>query len=245
MQLKRGKGLTMIHLNIRSLLKNIEELRMFINEYKADVVTLSETWLDKDILDKEININQYNLERKDRNRNGGGTAIYIQERLPYQTIEVNDLEIVLCSIRPLRSRPIIIGSVYRPPNNNSFKNTLVEFMDKTDFTNAEVYLLGDFNYPIRTSIGRDFTKLMNDLGYTQLIKEDTRVTQTSSNLIDLIFTNSPHRVTQSGVLNLSLESLSKRRSCQHGRQPEVIRVVIDGERWRQPFTLEITNVKAE
>ena len=58
----------------------------------------------------------------------------------YQTIEVNDLEIVLCSIRPLHSRPIIIGSVYRPPNNNSFKNTFVEFMDKTDFTNAEVYL---------------------------------------------------------------------------------------------------------
>ena len=26
-----------------------------------------------------------------------------------------------------------------------------------------------------------------------------------------------------------LESLSKRRFCQHGRQPEVNRVVIDGE----------------
>ena len=114
---------------------------MFINENKLDVVTLSETRLDKDILDEEINVNQYNLERKDRNRNGGGTAIYIQERLPYQTFEVNDLEIVLCSIRSLRSR-LIVGSVYRPPNNNSFKNTFVEFMVKTDFTNAEVYLLG-------------------------------------------------------------------------------------------------------
>ena len=30
-QLKRVKGLTMIHLIIRSLLKNIEELRMFVN----------------------------------------------------------------------------------------------------------------------------------------------------------------------------------------------------------------------
>ena len=28
---------------------------------------------------------------------------------------------------------------------------------------------------------------------------------------------------------MSLESLSKRRFCQHGRQPEVNRVVIDGE----------------
>ena len=142
----------------------------------------------------------------------------------YQTIEVNDLEIVLCSIRPLHSRPIIIGSVYRPLNNNSFKNTFVEFMDKTDLTNAEVYLLGDFNYPIKTSIGRDFTKLMNDLSYTQLIKEDTRVTQTSSNLIDLIFRNSPHRVTQSGVLNLSLSDhymIFCNRTC---KLPKVLNV---------------------
>ena len=33
--------------------------------------------------------------------------------------------------------------------------------------------------------------------------------------------------------------------CQHGSQPEVNRVVIDGECWRQPFSFEITNLKAE
>ena len=38
-----------------------------------------------------------------------------------------------------------------------------------------------------------------------------------------------------------LESLSKRRFCQHGRQPEVNLVVIDGEWWRQPFSFEINN----
>ena len=30
----------------------------------------------------------------------------------------------------------------------------------------------------------------------------------------------------------TLESLSRRRFCQHGRQPEVNGAVIDGERWR-------------
>ena len=42
-----------------------------------------------------------------------------------------------------------------------------------------------------------------------------------------------------------IESLSRRRFCQHGRQPEVNRAVIDGEWWRQPFSFEITNAKAE
>ena len=45
--------------------------------------------------------------------------------------------------------------------------------------------------------------------------------------------------------HLLIESLSKRRFCQHGRQPEVNRFVIDGEWWRQPFPFEITNVKAD
>ena len=42
-----------------------------------------------------------------------------------------------------------------------------------------------------------------------------------------------------------LESLSKRRFCQHGRQPEVSCVVTDGEWWRQPFLFEIMNVKVD
>ena len=42
-----------------------------------------------------------------------------------------------------------------------------------------------------------------------------------------------------------LESLSKRRFCQHRRQPEVSWVDIDGEWWRQPFLFEIMNVKVD
>ena len=38
-----------------------------------------------------------------------------------------------------------------------------------------------------------------------------------------------------------IESLSRRRFCQHGRQPEVNRAVVDGEWWRQPFSFEINN----
>ena len=44
-----------------------------------------------------------------------------------------------------------------------------------------------------------------------------------------------------GINRVLIESLSKRRFCQHGRQPEVSYVVIDGEWWRQPFLFEISN----
>ena len=43
------------------------------------------------------------------------------------------------------------------------------------------------------------------------------------------------------VLIRPLESLSRRRFCQRGRQPEVNRAVIDGQWWRHPFLFEINN----
>ena len=58
-------------------------------------------------------------------------------------------------------------------------------------------------------------------------------------------TDASWRVIYDSTQKLLLESLSKRRFCPHGRQPEVNRVVIDGEWWCQPFSFEITNVKAE
>ena len=57
-----------------------------------------------------------------------------------------------------------------------------------------------------------------------------------------------HEVVQSYISTYRLchrghliESLSRRRFCQHGRQPEVNRAVIDGEWMRQPFSFEINN----
>ena len=69
--------------------------------------------------------------------------------------------------------------------------------DEMDLVNSELYLLGAFNCPIKSAKGKEFIKFMSDIGLNQLIKEDTRVTSTSSILIDMIFTNS-HRVTKSG-----------------------------------------------
>ena len=91
---------------------------------KPDVITLSETWLDSSISNEEIAIDNFRLERRDRFRNGSRTAIYLHERLPYERLspetDYNNLELVLCSINFPRSRPLLIGSVYRPPDDNNF-----------------------------------------------------------------------------------------------------------------------------
>ncbi len=47
----------------------------------ADVIIISESWLNKTILDKEISITGYNVFRADRPKRGGGggVVIYIKE----------------------------------------------------------------------------------------------------------------------------------------------------------------------
>ena len=45
--------------------------------------------LDSDVLDSELSIDGYRLFRNDRNRNGGGVAIYVREDL--NVVERSDL----------------------------------------------------------------------------------------------------------------------------------------------------------
>ena len=146
--LKRVKGLKMVNLNVRSLLKNIDELRSFVCANKLDILTLSKSWLDCLISNNEITIENYNLECHDRNRNGGGTAIYIHERF---SLNNNDLDMVLCSLKLQRSRPLIIGSIYHPPSDSNFYSNFMNLLDEMDLVNSELYLLGDFNCRIKSA----------------------------------------------------------------------------------------------
>ena len=76
------KGFRIAHLNITSLTKHIEELRIFISENSFEILCINETRLDNSICNTEIEIAGYEIVRKDRNRNGGGVAIYLRNNIP-------------------------------------------------------------------------------------------------------------------------------------------------------------------
>ena len=44
---------------------------------------VSETKLDKSVLDGEVSIDGYEIKRADRNRHGGGVACYIRKDLVF------------------------------------------------------------------------------------------------------------------------------------------------------------------
>ena len=71
------KGLNIASLNINSIMRHINEIRVLLSDCSFDNLAINETKLDHTIFDCEIRINNYSIVCYDRNRYGGGVAIYV------------------------------------------------------------------------------------------------------------------------------------------------------------------------
>ena len=113
------KGLFVCSLNIGSLLKHFDEIKVFLDEYKPHILGLNETRLNDDVEDDDLFIEGYSIVRRDRNRNGGGVAIYISDDIPYNTRPDFDtgIESVSIQVNIPFVKPIIFTCVYRPPGS--------------------------------------------------------------------------------------------------------------------------------
>ena len=143
------KGFTIGQLNITSLIKHIEELRIFINKTSFDLVCINETRLDQTIKNSEVELQGYDLVRRDRNRHGGGVAIYVRKVIPYlerKSLIPDNVEAICLEIQKPNAKPIIISTWYRPPGS---KSELLErfelFLQNIDNENKETIITGDFN----------------------------------------------------------------------------------------------------
>ena len=62
--------------------------------------------------------------------------------------------------------------------------------------------MGDINCDLNTPLGNNtkhLNNILNSFGYSQLIKDATRTTNTTSTIIDHIITNRPDIISSSGV----------------------------------------------
>ena len=220
----KKRGLHFLHININSLLPKIDELREIAKESCATVIGISESKLDNTVLDSEISIENYDLVRGDRNRHGGGVACFIRSSICYN-IKSNlssDIENVFIDILLPNSKPITVGIIYRPPNQNNFLELFSEQINNLDLEKNEIYILGDLNYNLHHKgkyifdilKNAKFDTFSNDIsryievcsviGLKQLIKTPTRITCNTSSLIDHILCNTVDKISQSGVIDLAI-----------------------------------------
>ena len=148
----KQRGLHFIHLNARSIIPKMEELNILAGTTNAAIIAVTETWLDNTISDNEVCIPGYGIQRKDRNREGGGVCIFIRNNINFNRrcdIDKDDLEFLAIDIMLPKSKPILLRVWYRPPRDNMFYAKLEEVLSScTNLFRQECYILGDFNTDI-------------------------------------------------------------------------------------------------
>ena len=111
----------------KGLQLHLDEMKCVVHERGIHILAVSETKLDSEITDNLLEIEGYTLHREDRNRSGGGVAVYVRNSLKHNRrtdIPEKSLELVCIEIEPVRARPFLIFAWYRPPSAplESFKN---------------------------------------------------------------------------------------------------------------------------
>ena len=220
----KNRGLHFIHLNINSSLSENEELGFVAKPNNAAVVRICESKADASVFEQEISIDNHKILRCDRNRHSVRVACYIRNDLSYNILSVFPFEFenIFFEILLLNSKPVIVGTIYRPPSQKNFLELLNSNMDKIHSVDNEIYILGDFNinlflndsYVLEKNNILNSKSIPNDVksyhefctffGLKQLIKVPTRTTTSSSTIIDHILASYPERVTQCGVIDISL-----------------------------------------
>ena len=147
--------------------------------------------------DAEIFIDNYSVQRKDRNRHGGGVLIYIRKDFAFNCrgdLDHEELEATWLEVLLPKTKPILCGVIYRPPHQTKFYSILDSVCSSTShFSEYETVLLGDFNTDVSKtskscSLYSALTSFIEMFNYTQLIHDFTRICSTSSTTIDFILT---------------------------------------------------------
>ena len=154
--------------NASGLYNKLDELKHCISIYKnIDIICITETHFNKNILDSEISIDGYRFFRKDRNfdihnmgkddfkeeiSGGGGSIIYFKDTLNVTLVQsfYNKAPDSLAIEIDSSIGKFCIACVYRSPNLNDFLNSVLLscIKDICKESNAfETALIGDLNLP--------------------------------------------------------------------------------------------------
>ena len=94
-----------------------------------------------------------------------------------------------------KTTPVTVGFIYRSPSQTNFLETLNMTSEKDINTISSKFLSHDV---------KNYYQFCSMHGLKQLIQSPTRVTCSTSTLIDYILTSPPSRFSQKGIINVDL-----------------------------------------
>ena len=195
------KDLSLCHINVQSLVHKVDLVAVELSCH--DIITISETWLDNSIENNDIAIPNFQPPiRLDRNRHGGGVAVYVKNNIPFNEradLYIPNLEAIWIEVN-LGNRKVLIGTFYIHPRFDNW-NIVELSIEQAIHISSNIILLGDFNENmLDPSKCRNITNIMNTFSLNQLIKFPTRITNYSKTRIDLVLTPDSLNCTKVGTI---------------------------------------------
>ncbi len=196
-------NIKLIHCNARSLKSKFDKFLTLLTSLSCqfDILGISETWLSDNIM-SDFNIPGYNIVFNNRqNSRGGGVAMYIADKINYkqrQDLEINNDAITskFIEVSSKNCKNIIIGLIYRTPqsNPNLYFDYFLDISSQLIIDHKKiVFLMGDFNIDLLKLNEDSNVNKFIDIKLTNflypLISIPTRITSSSSTLIDNMFCN--------------------------------------------------------
>ena len=166
---------------------------------------MTETHLTDRIDDCELRIDGYEIKRSDRKgREGGGVAIYFKDNLNIVEMEKYQSE----NIEAICSQKMLIGTVYRPPDRDDFYTLFPPILEQIWQTRKNLLIIGDLNSDLTPNSmndkGRRLKTILNNYNLKNMIKDPTRVTETTKSVLDLVIVNDASKVISSGVHDICI-----------------------------------------
>ena len=219
--LVRKPGLSILSVNIQSVNAKFDEFESFVSRMNLvnpiSAICLQECWLgDAD------NVAMFNLENYEMLFlpksccRYGGLIIYVHKQ--FECTVLTDIKVpssgweYLCvklSHRKPKSKMYVLCNIYRKPNDivndlDTFKNEFTTLLSTIRNLRHSTYVCGDYNIDLlKVKINKHYCEYFDDIishGFFPKITLPTRICDSSSTLIDNIFSNNIEEADISGIL---------------------------------------------
>ena len=188
----------MLHLNIRSMQKNVDRLCNLLMTFKFEfkVICISETWCSANSMNRNLfKLPQcksiYEVRKTDK---GVGIAIFLHESLTFtngHNFNVSNADIEALCVEVINKKPenILINTQCRQQagNFNDLEPSLNKFLDKSKTTDKTFFLVGDLNlnlidYQSNEKV-RSLVNLIFQNSLAPIVNKPTRATENNATLV--------------------------------------------------------------
>ena len=124
-------------------------------------------------------------------------------------LEPDSIECIWVEVLCKNAKNFLICCVYRPPDlsnylDKNFNNYLSNMLSIATAERKEVTILGDVNVNyLCKNDNKEFKDIMALYGFQQMVKQATRICESTETLIDIISTNNPESMKCTKVVPCS------------------------------------------